>query len=201
MNLFKELRRGSSDNDGCFTVFGALLIVYGIYIEIETWLVNADVASKTKMYERQVKADTISWLDDSEDFIINFTSESQTLDQLIESTASKYAPLLNNTYQKLILAEKDLEIRISELKETLELLGRDQESDNQLNQWKASLSSIQNNIAETEELRKNLYLADQKALLTPNSTKVLEELNVLISYVSSSARKTEIELKNALEDN
>lgn len=201
MNLFKELRRGSSDNVGCFTVFGALLIVYGIYIEIETWLVNADVASKTKMYERQVKADTISWLDDSEDFIINFTSESQTLDQLIESTASKYAPLLNNTYQKLILAEKDLEIRISELKETLELLGRDQESDNQLNQWKASLSSIQNNIAETEELRKNLYLADQKALLTPNSTKVLEELNVLISYVSSSARKTEIELKNALEDN
>ena len=201
MNLFKELRRGSSDNGGCFTVFGALLIVYGIYIEIETWLVNADVASKTKMYERQVKADTISWLDDSEDFIINFTSESQTLDQLIESTASKYAPLLNNTYQKLILAEKDLEIRISELKETLELLGRDQESDNQLNQWKASLSSIQNNIAETEELRKNLYLADQKALLTPNSTKVLEELNVLISYVSSSARKTEIELKNALEDN
>lgn len=200
MNLFKELRRGSSDNDGCYAVCGALLIVYGIYIEIETWLVNADVASKTKMYERQLKADTISWLDDSEDFIINFRSESQTLDQLVESTASKYAPLLNNTYQKLILAEKDLEIRISELKETLELLGRDQESDNQLNQWKASLSSIQNNITETEELRKNLYLADQKALLTPNSTKVLEELNVLISYVSSSARKTEIELKNALED-
>lgn len=200
MNLFKELRRGSSDNDGCYVVCGALLIVYGIYIEIETWLVNADVASKTKMYERQLKADTISWLDDSEDFIINFRSESQTLDQLVESTASKYAPLLNNTYQKLILAEKDLEMRISELKETLELLGRDQESDNQLNQWKASLSSIQNNITETEELRKNLYLADQKALLTPNSTKVLEELNVLISYVSSSARKTEIELKNALED-
>lgn len=200
MNLFKELRRGSSDNDGCYAVCGALLIVYGIYIEIETWLVNADVASKTKMYERQLKADTISWLDDSEDFIINFRSESQTLDQLVESTASKYAPLLNNTYQKLILAEKDLEMRISELKETLELLGRDQESDNQLNQWKASLSSIQNNITETEELRKNLYLADQKALLTPNSTKVLEELNVLISYVSSSARKTEIELKNALED-
>jgi|SRR6056300_768932 hypothetical protein len=199
MHLLKALRRANSDADGCSWIV-ALGFVAGVFYEIQTWFINADVATKRLSYEYNVEADTRRWLDDSKNFIINFASERQTLDQLIESTASKYAPLLNNTYGKLTLAEKDLEIRISELEDTLELLGRDLSSDDQLIQWKALLTGIQNNITETEELRKNLYLADQKALLTPNSTKVLEELDVLISYVSSSAKKTEIELKNAIED-
>ena len=122
------------------------------------------------------------------------------MEQLIESTTNKYAPMLNKLHVRLINEEKDLIIRIEELEETLSLLGRDSSSDSQLLKWKQTLITVQNSLQETKDLRKNLYIANQKSILTPGKESASDELETLIKYVVASTRTQQLELERALAD-
>ena len=125
------------------------------------------------------------------------------------------SPLRENSWENIGKAEKDslesnkeekekncdrIPVVIEELEETLTLLGRDSSSDSQLLKWKQTLITVQNSLQETKDLRKNLYIANQKSILTPGKESASDELETLIKYVVSSTRTQQLELERALAD-
>lgn len=190
----------SDDSAGCWGVFVFLSLIYGAFYEMHTWVINTEAVAKRNIYYSQTVRDTGKWLDESDSFVSSFQEKRQTMEQLIESTTNKYAPMLNELHVRLINEEKDLIIRIEELEETLSLLGRDSSSDSQLLKWKQTLITVQNSLQETKDLRKNLYIANQKSILTPGKESASDELETLIKYVVSSTRTQQLELERALAD-
>ena len=190
----------SDDNGGCCGVIVVLSLIYGVFYEMHTWVINTEAVAKRNIYYSQTVRDTGKWLDESDTFVSSFQEKRQTLEQLIETTTNKYAPMLNKLHARLINEEKDLIIRIEELEETLSLLGRDSSSDSQLLKWKQTLITVQNSLQETKDLRKNLYIANQKSILTPGKESASDELETLIKYVVSSTRTQQLELERALAD-
>ena len=190
----------SDDNGGCCGVIVVLSLIYGVFYEMHTWVINTEAVAKRNIYYSQTVRDTGKWLDESDTFVSSFQEKRQTLEQLIETTTNKYAPMLNKLHVRLINEEKDLIIRIEELEETLSLLGRDSSSDSQLLKWKQTLITVQNSLEETKDLRKNLYIANQKSILTPSKETASDELETLIKYVVASTRTQQLELERALAD-
>ena len=190
----------SDDNAGCVAVIGVLSLIYGVFYEMHTWVINTEAVAKRSIYYSQTVRDTGKWLDESDAFVSSFQEKRQTMEQLIETTTNKYAPMLNKLHVRLINEEKDLIIRIEELEETLSLLGRDSSSDSQLLKWKQTLITVQNSLQETIDLRKNLYIANQKSILTPGKESASDELETLIKYVVASTRTQQLELERALAD-
>ena len=190
----------SDDNGGCCGVIVVLSLIYGVFYEMHTWVINTEAVAKRNIYYSQTVRDTGKWLDESDSFVSSFQEKRQTMEQLIESTTNKYAPMLNELHVRLINEEKDLIIRIEELEETLSLLGRDSSSDSQLLKWKQTLITVQNSLQETKDLRKNLYIANQKSILTPGKESASDELETLIKYVVASTRTQQLELERALAD-
>jgi len=190
----------SDDNTGCVAVIGVLSLIYGVFYEMHTWVINTEAVAKRSIYYSQTVRDTGKWLDESDAFVSSFQEKRQTMEQLIETTTNKYAPMLNKLHVRLINEEKDLIIRIEELEETLSLLGRDSSSDSQLLKWKQTLITVQNSLQETIDLRKNLYIANQKSILTPGKESASDELETLIKYVVASTRTQQLELERALAD-
>ena len=190
----------SDDNGGCCGVIVVLSLIYGVFYEMHTWVINTEAVAKRNIYYSQTVRDTGKWLDESDSFVSSFQEKRQTMEQLIESTTNKYAPMLNELHVRLINEEKELIIRIEELEETLSLLGRDSSSDSQLLKWKQTLITVQNSLQETKDLRKNLYIANQKSILTPRKESASDELETLIKYVVASTRTQQLELERALAD-
>ena len=190
----------SDDNTGCVAVIGVLSLIYGVFYEMHTWVINTEAVAKRSIYYSQTVRDAGKWLDESDAFVSSFQEKRQTMEQLIETTTNKYAPMLNKLHVRLINEEKDLIIRIEELEETLSLLGRDSSSDSQLLKWKQTLITVQNSLQETIDLRKNLYIANQKSILTPGKESASDELETLIKYVVASTRTQQLELERALAD-
>lgn len=190
----------SGDNEGCIGIIAVLSLIYGAFYEMHTWVINTEAVAKRSIYYSQTINDTGKWLNDSDNYVSSFQEKRQTMDQLIETTTNKYAPLLNKLHIRLINEEKDLIMRINELEETLLLLGRDTLSDDQLLKWKATLITVQGSLAETKNLRKNLYIANQKSILMPDRSNAAEELESLIKYVVSSTRTQQLTLERALSD-
>ena len=190
----------SDDSAGCWGVLFFFSLIYGVFYEMHTWVINTEAVAKRNIYYSQTVRDTGKWLDESDSFVSSFQEKRQTMEQLIESTTNKYAPMLNELHVRLINEEKDLIIRIEELEETLSLLGRDSSSDSQLLKWKQTLITVQNSLQETKDLRKNLYIANQKSILTPGKESASDELETLIKYVVSSTRTQQLELERALAD-
>ena len=190
----------SDDSGGCCGVIVVLSLIYGAFYEMHTWVINTEAVAKRNIYYSQTVRDTGKWLDESDSFVSSFQDKRQTLEQLIETTTNKYAPMLNELHVRLINEEKDLIIRIEELEETLSLLGRDSSSDSQLLKWKQTLITVQNSLQETKDLRKNLYIANQKSILTPGKESASDELETLIKYVVASTRTQQLELERALAD-
>ena len=190
----------SDDSGGCCGVIVFLSLIYGAFYEMHTWVINTEAVAKRNIYYSQTVRDTGKWLDESDSFVSSFQEKRQTIEQLIETTTNKYAPMLNKLHVRLINEEKDLIIRIEELEETLSLLGRDSTSDSQLLKWKQTLITVQNSLQETKDLRKNLYIANQKSILTPGKESASDELEKLIKYVVASTRTQQLELERALAD-
>lgn len=190
----------SDDSAGCWGVLVFLSLIYGVFYEMHTWVINTEAVAKRNIYYSQTVRDTGKWLDESDSFVSSFQEKRQTIEQLIETTTNKYAPMLNKLHVRLINEEKDLIIRIEELEETLSLLGRDSTSDSQLLKWKQTLITVQNSLQETKDLRKNLYIANQKSILTPGKESASDELETLIKYVVASTRTQQLELERALAD-
>ena len=190
----------SDDNEGCIGIIAVLSLIYGAFYEMHTWVINTEAVAKRSIYYSQTINDTSMWLNDSDNYVSSFQEKRQSMDQLIETTTNKYAPLLNKLHIRLINEEKDLIMRINELEETLLLLGRDTLSDDQLLKWKATLITVQGSLAETKNLRKNLYIANQKSILMPYRSNAAEELESLIKYVVSSTRTQQLTLERALSD-
>ena len=190
----------SDDNEGCIGIIAVLSLIYGAFYEMHTWVINTEAVAKRIIYYSQTINDTSMWLNDSDNYVSSFQEKRQSMDQLIETTTNKYAPLLNKLHIRLINEEKDLIMRINELEETLLLLGRDTLSDDQLLKWKATLITVQGSLAETKNLRKNLYIANQKSILMPYRSNAAEELESLIKYVVSSTRTQQLTLERALSD-
>ena len=190
----------SGESAGCWGVLVFLSLIYGVFYEMHTWVINTEAVAKRNIYYSQTVRDTGKWLDESDSFVSSFQEKRQTIEQLIETTTNKYAPMLNKLHVRLINEEKDLIIRIEELEETLSLLGRDSTSDSQLLKWKQTLITVQNSLQETKDLRKNLYIANQKSILTPGKESASDELETLIKYVVASTRTQQLELERALAD-
>tara|TARA_B100000963_G_scaffold141880_1_gene123522 strand:+ start:376 stop:960 length:585 start_codon:yes stop_codon:yes gene_type:complete len=190
----------SDDTGGCCGLIIGLSIFLGLVYEIHTWIINTEAVTKRNIYYSQKVNDTGKWLADSDNYVFTFEQKRKTMDQLIETTTNKYASMLNTLHSRLINEEKDLISRIDELEETLTLLNRDTSSDSQLLKWKETLLIVQNSLIETKNLRINLYLADQKAILTPNRDGASAELESLIKYVKASTKTEQLELERALAD-
>ena len=190
----------SDDNEGCIGIIAVLSLIYGAFYEMHTWVINTEAVAKRNIYYSQTVRDTGKWLDESDSFVSSFQEKRQTMEQLIERTTNKYAPMLNKLHTRLINEEKDLIIRIEELEETLLLLDRDSSSDSQLLKWKQTLITVKNSLQETKDLRKNLYIANQKSILTPGKGSASEELETLIKYVVASTRTQQLQLERALAD-
>ncbi|RPG43653.1 MAG: hypothetical protein CBC72_002375 [Gammaproteobacteria bacterium TMED112] len=190
----------SGDNEGCIGIIAVLSLIYGAFYEMHTWVINTEAVAKRSIYYSQTINDTSMWLNDSDNYVSSFKKKRQSMDQLIETTTNKYAPLLNKLHIRLINEEKDLIKRINELEETLLLLGRDTLSDDQLLKWKATLITVQSSLAETKNLRKNLYIANQKSILMPDRSNAAKELESLIKYVVASTRTQQLTLERALSD-
>jgi hypothetical protein len=190
----------SDDSGGCCGVIVVLTLIYGAFYEMHTWVINTEAVAKRNIYYSQTVRDTGKWLDESDSFVSSFQEKRQTMEQLIERTTNKYAPMLNKLHTRLINEEKDLIIRIEELEETLLLLDRDSSSDSQLLKWKQTLITVKNSLQETKDLRKNLYIANQKSILTPGKGSASEELETLIKYVVASTRTQQLQLERALAD-
>ena len=190
----------SDDSGGCCGVIVVLTLIYGVFYEMHTWVINTEAVAKRNIYYSQTVRDTGKWLDESDSFVSSFQEKRQTMEQLIERTTNKYAPMLNKLHTRLINEEKDLIIRIEELEETLLLLDRDSSSDSQLLKWKQTLDTVKNSLQETKDLRKNLYIANQKSILTPGKGSASEELETLIKYVVASTRTQQLQLERALAD-
>jgi hypothetical protein len=190
----------SDDSGGCCGVIVVLTLIYGAFYEMHTWVINTEAVAKRNIYYSQTVRDTGKWLDESDSFVSSFQEKRQTMEQLIERTTNKYAPMLNKLHTRLINEEKDLIIRIEELEETLLLLDRDSSSDSQLLKWKQTLDTVKNSLQETKDLRKNLYIANQKSILTPGKGSASEELETLIKYVVASTRTQQLQLERALAD-
>ena len=190
----------SDDSGGCCGVIVVLTLIYGAFYEMHTWVINTEAVAKRNIYYSQTVRDTGKGLDESDSFVSSFQEKRQTMEQLIERTTNKYAPMLNKLHTRLINEEKDLIIRIEELEETLLLLDRDSSSDSQLLKWKQTLITVKNSLQETKDLRKNLYIANQKSILTPGKGSASEELETLIKYVVASTRTQQLQLERALAD-
>jgi len=184
---------------GCCGIIVCLSILGGMVHEVQTWFINADAAVKRVTYKEMVVSDTRDWIDDATIFIDDFGQNQQTLDQKIESVATKYAPLLNDLDSKLKYQEAELTSKIKSLAEVLTHLERDLSTDKELNKWKDLLELVSSDKNEVEELKKTLYFSEQKSILNPNTKEARDELDNMVKYISLSAQKTEMELNKALE--
>ena len=186
------------DEGGCCGLIIGLCILWGMVHEVHTWFINAEAATKRFTYNEMVISDTRDWIVDASTFIEDFGQKEQTLDQKIESVATKYAPLLNDLDSKLKYQEKELKEKIKSLEQVLSYLNRNITDDKELNKWKALLELITSDKNEVEELKKTLYFSEQKSILNPNTKAARDELDNMVKYISLSAQKTEMELNRAL---
>ena len=186
------------ENTGCVGILLIISIIWGIVHEVHTWIINAEAATKRFTYNEMVISDTRDWIVDASIFIEDFGQKEQTLDQKIESVATKYAPLLNDLDSKLKYQEKELKGKIKSLEQVLNYLNRNITDDKELNKWKALLELVTSDKNEVEELKKTLYFSEQKSILNPNTKAARDELDNMVKYISLSAQKTEMELNRAL---
>jgi outer membrane protein OmpA-like peptidoglycan-associated protein len=186
-----------SSEEGCGCVVVALLM-WGAVHETHTWIINAEAATKRFTYKEMVVSDTRDWIKDSGSFITEFGLTQQTLDQKIESVATKYAPILNDLDSKLEYQELELKSKIKSLEKILTHFKRDAVTDKELNKWKKLLELVSSDKIEVEDLKKTLYFSEQKSVLNPNTKQARDELDNMVKYISLSAQKTEMELNKAL---
>ena len=186
------------DEGGCCGLIIGLCILWGMVHEVQTWLINTEAATKRFAYNEMVVSDTRDWIKDSGSFITEFGLTKQTLDQKIESVATKYAPILNDLDSKLEYQELELRSKIKSLEKTLTYFKRDAATDKELNKWKELLKLVSSDKIEVEELKKTLYFSEQKSVLNPNTKQARDELDNMVKYISLSAQKTEMELNKAL---
>ena len=186
------------DTGGCCAVILAFGIMWGIVHEVHTWVINAEAATKRFAYNEMVVSDTRDWIKDSGSFITEFGLTKETLDQKIESVATKYAPILNDLDSKLEYQELELKSKIKSLENTLTHFKREAATDKELNKWKELLELVSSDKVEVEELKKTLYFSEQKSVLNPNTKQARDELDNMVKYISLSAQKTEMELNKAL---
>lgn len=184
---------------GCCGIIVCLSILGGMLHEVQTWFINAEAATKRFTYNEMVVSDTKDWIVDASSFIEDFAQNEQTLDQKVESVATKYAPLLNELDSKLKYQEEELKLKIKSLSQVLTYLDRDLSTDKELNKWKSLLELVSSDKNEVEELKKTLYFSEQKSILNPNTKEARDELDNMVKYISLSAQKTEMELNKALE--
>lgn len=183
---------------GCCGLILAIGVMWGIVHEVHTWVINAEAATKRYTYNEMVVSDTRDWIKDSGSFITEFGLTKQTLDQKIESVATKYAPILNDLESKLEYQELELKSKIKSLEKILTHFKREIATDKELNKWKELLELVSSDKIEVEELKKTLYFSEQKSVLNPNTKQARDELDNMVKYISLSAQKTEMELNKAL---
>lgn len=183
---------------GCCGLILAIGVMWGIVHEVHTWVINAEAATKRYTYNEMVVSDTRDWMKDSGSFITEFRLTKQTLDQKIESVATKYAPILNDLESKLEYQELELKSKIKSLEKILTHFKREIATDKELNKWKELLELVSSDKIEVEELKKTLYFSEQKSVLNPNTKQARDELDNMVKYISLSAQKTEMELNKAL---
>ena len=188
----------NGDGDG-YVGCAVILLIWGAVHEVHTWIINAEAATKRYTYNEMVVSDTRDWITDASTFIEDFGQSEQTLDQKIESVATKYAPILNDLDSKLKYQEAELKSKIKSLAQVLTHLERDLSTDKELNKWKELLDLVSSDKNEVEELKKTLYFSEQKSILNPNTKEARDELDNMVKYISLSAQKTEMELNKALE--
>ena len=186
------------ETGGCCGLILAIGVMWGIVYEVHTWVINAEAATKRYTYNEMVVSDTRDWIKDSGSFITEFGLTKQTLDQKIESVATKYAPILNDLDSKLEYQELELKSKIKSLEKTLTYFKREIATDKELNKWKELLELVSSDKIEVEELKKTLYFSEQKSVLNPNTKQARDELDNMVKYISLSAQKTEMELNKAL---
>ena len=186
------------ETGGCCGLILAIGVMWGIVHEVHTWVINAEAATKRYTYNEMVVSDTRDWIKDSGSFITEFGLTKQTLDQKIESVATKYAPILNDLDSKLEYQELELKSKIKSLENTLTHFKREAATDKELNKWKELLELVSSDKVEVEELKKTLYFSEQKSVLNPNTKQARDELDNMVKYISLSAQKTEMELNKAL---
>ena len=121
------------ETGGCCGLILAIGVMWGIVYEVHTWVINAEAATKRYTYNEMVVSDTRDWIKDSGSFITEFGLTKQTLDQKIESVATKYAPILNDLDSKLEYQELELKSKIKSLEKILTHFKREIATDKELN--------------------------------------------------------------------
>ena len=62
----------SDDSAGCWGVLVFLSLIYGVFYEMHTWVINTEAVAKRNIYYSQTIRDTGKWLDESDSFVSSF---------------------------------------------------------------------------------------------------------------------------------